>query len=437
MRVTARRITAAGVVITASLGVPALLAQRPDAYHQSRDHPAIAYSTRPEATAVAALNGRLESGRAKLSFDERSGYLRSVLQALDIAPESQVLVFAQNSSQGALINPRNPRAVFFNDSAAVGFVRGGTVLEVAAQDPTQGVVFYTLDQQRAGAPQFKRKNDCLACHLSWDTLGVPGFFVLSAYPLPEDKNAYATGFVSDHRLPFEQRWGGWYVTGRPGAVHHMGNVFSVKGEGPSGIGLDGLASLEGQIDLDGYPARTSDVVALMVLEHQTHMTNLLTRVGWEARLAAFEGPTSDPLVRTPSSDSRGLARVREAARDLVDYLLFVDEAPLARTVKPSSNFAATFAARGPKDAKGRSLHQLDLEHRLLRYPCSYMIYSDAFDALPADAKDLVYQRMWQVLSGQERERPYSALTLADRQAIVEILRATKKDLPAYFQTVSR
>jgi hypothetical protein len=431
------RSAAAVIVITVGLAVPAMMAQRPDAYHQSRDHPAIAYSTRAETTAVVALNGRLENGQAKLSFDDRSGYLRSVLQAFDIMPESQVLVFAQNSSQGALINPRNPRAVFFNDSMAVGFVRGGTVLEIAAQDPAEGVIFYTLDQRPAGTPQFKRNNDCLACHLTWDTLGVPGFFVLSAYPLPEDKNAYATGFVSDHRLPFEQRWGGWYVTGRPGAAHHMGNVFSVKGDGPSGIGPDGLASLDGQFDLNAYPAHTSDVAALMVLEHQAHMTNLLTRVGWEARLASFEGPTPEPPIRSPSSDSRGIARVREAARDLVDYLLFVDEVPLARKVQPSSGFAAAFSTRGPKDGKGRSLHQLDLEHRLLRYPCSYMIYSEAFDALPVGAKDLVYQRLWQVLSGQERERPYTALALTDRQAIVEILRATKKDLPGYFQTVSR
>ena len=434
MRLSRVPLTVVAVVVGAS--AVALLAQRPDAFQVSRDHPAIQYSTRVETTAVTALNRQLQDGDVRFAFDGRSGYLRSVLDAFKIAAESQVAVFAQNSSQGALIGPRSPRAVFFADSVAVGFVRGGTVLEVAAQDPQQGVIFYTLDQQPAEKPQFRRKNDCLACHLSWDTLGVPGLFVLSAFPLPEDKNAYATGFASDHRLDLEQRWGGWYVTGRPGTAHHMGNVFSVKGDGPTSTGADGLASLEGQLDLDGYPSSFSDVVALMVLEHQAYMTNLLTRVGWEARLASFEEgtPSPAPPVRGRST---GAARVREAAQDLVDYLLFVDEAPLARRVQGSSAFAAKFSAQGPRDSKGRTLRDFDLERRLMRYPCSYMIYSAAFDALPASARDAIYQRMWQILSGQEQRPPYPRLALADRQAIVEILRDTKKDLPDYFQTVTR
>ena len=425
------------VLFFVSASAAFVAAQRQDAFQQSRDHPAIEYSTRPETTVVSTLNQRLQDGDIHFKFDPRSGYLRSVLEAFDIAVESQVAVFAQNSSQGALIGPRNPRAVFFTDSVAVGFVRGGTVLEVAAHDPQQGVIFYTLEQQPAEKPQFRRNNNCLACHLSWDTLAVPGFFVLSAFPLPEDKNAYATGFVSDHRLTLDQRWGGWYVTGRPGIGHHMGNVFSVKGDGPTGIGPDGLPSLNGQFDLDGYPTPHSDVVALMVLEHQTHMTNLITRIGWEARLASFEEQATVPTPRAPGARSTGVARVREAAQDLVDYLLFVDEAPLGGRVQGSSGFTEKFSARGPRDGKGRSLRQLDLEHRLMRYPCSYMIYTPAFDALPASAKDLVYRRMWLVLSGQEKQTPYARLALADRQAIVEIIRDTKKDLPDYFQKVTQ
>jgi hypothetical protein len=430
-------VLAASTAVVAAASLAAVLAQRPDAFQVSRDHPAIEYSTRVEATPVTTLNRQIQDGDVRFAFDGPGGYLRSVLDAFKIAAESQVAVFAQNSSQGAIISPRNPRAVFFADSVAVGFVRGGTVLEVAAQDPQQGVIFYTLDQQPAEKPQFKRKNDCLACHLSWDTLGVPGLFVLSAFPLPEDKNAYATGFASDHRLDLEQRWGGWYVTGRPGTVHHMGNVFSVKGDGPTSTGADGLASLDGQFDLEGYPSRYSDVVALMVLEHQAYMTNLLTRVGWEARLASFEERTPSPAPSARGGRSTGAARVREAAQDLVDYLLFVDEAPLARRVQGSSAFAAKFSAQGPRDGKGRTLRDFDLERRLMRYPCSYMIYSAAFDTLPASARDVIYQRMWQILSGQEKRPPYARLKLEDRQAIVEILRDTKKDLPDYFQTVTR
>jgi hypothetical protein len=158
----------------------------------------------------------------------------------------------------------------------------------------------------------------------------------------------------------------------------------------------------------------------MVLDHQAHMMNLITRTGWEARLVQ-------------NGDPKQLARVDQAAIDLVDYLLFVYEAPLTGGVSGTSGFAEKFSALGPADGQGRSLRQLDLDRRLLKYPCSYMIYSDAFDAMPALAKTAVYQRLWRVLSGEERRAPYSSIAAADRKAVVDILRATKKDLPAYFK----
>src|SRR5262249_5576783 len=265
--------------------------------------------------------------------------------------------------------------------------------------------------------------------------------VFSTQPLPDDKNAYAVGFASNHTIPLEQRWGGWYVTGRPGSVQHQGNVFTADAKPQATAGASRsheLQNPDGQVDLDGYPTHFSDVVALMVLEHQAHMTNLLTRVGWESRLATFEEQSvSTPVPKRPSSRSDAATRVRDAVRDLVDYLLFADEAPLSGRIEGSSAFAGKFSARGPRDNQGRSLRQLDLEHRLMRYPCSYMIYTPAFDALPASLKEATYQRMWQVLSGREKERRYARLTLANRQAVVEILRDTKKDLPEYFQPVTQ
>jgi len=182
-----------------------------------------------------------------------------------------------------------------------------------------------------------------------------------------------------------------------------------------------LKSLDSEIDAARFPAKSSDVVALMVLDHQAHMMNLITRTGWEARLAQ-------------NRDPKQMARVEEAAVDLVDYLLFVYEAPLTSPVHGTSGFAEAFTARGPVDAKGRSLRQLDLNRRLLKYPCSYMIYSDAFDAMPMLAKNAVYRRLWRVLSGAEHNEPYSHVSAADRTAILEILRATKKELPDYFTT---
>jgi hypothetical protein len=413
--------------VLAVASAAAVLAQRTDAFVASRDHPAIEYSKGPVTNRVADLNRKIRDGSIRLKLDGPSGYLRSTLEALKVPVESQVVLFSQNSSQGDLISMKNPRALFFNDAVSVGFVRGGTVLEVAADDPRQGVIFYTLDQTAADVPQFKRNDGCLACHLSWTTLGVPGLFVLSMLTLPEDKNAYASGFASDQRTSFESRWGGWYVTGSLGSIRHMGNKPVSTGSTPDSAKPEAreLRSLDGRFDTTAYLSPYSDVAALMVLEHQTHMTNLITRLGWEARLAASESRTQ----KSP--------RVEEAAADLVDYALFVYEELLPGKIRGSSGFAEKFAALGPADRKGRSLRQLDLDRRLMRYPCSYMIYSEAFNALPAGVKDLVYHRMWQVLSGQDKNARYARLLLADRQAIVDILQDTKKDLPAEFQPVTR
>ena len=121
----------------------------------------------------------------------------------------------------------------------------------------------------------------------------------------------------------------------------------------------------------------------------------------------------------------------------MDYLLFIDEAPLPGKIEGTSGFAETFGARGPHDSKGRSLRQLDLERRLMRFPCSYMIYSEAFDGLPSDLKTEIYQRIWQILSGQETGTRYARLSLSDRQAVVDILRETKPGLPVYFTPLTQ
>jgi hypothetical protein len=412
---------AAGLTFAATLVVSA---QRRDVFIASRDEPAIRYSATPTTDAVAALNEKLRTGALSLTFEPGSGYLKSVLEVLKVPVQSQALVFSQSSFQAPLINVLNPRAVYFTDTVAVGWVRGGKILEVAAQDPSQGVIFYELQQAGTASPRFVRNNDCLACHLSWETLGVPGLTVQSMYPIP-DEISYANGFTTIHGSPLDQRWGGWFVTGDHGGAKHMGNVSVMPAdEGKLKIARPTrmLASVEGLFDLKGYPAPYSDVVAQLVLAHQTHMTNLITRTGWEARL----------LAAKPSAD--GSARVTEAARDLVDYLLFIDEAPLVGPVKGGSGFAETFAQTGPRDKQGRSLRDFELRRRVFRYPCSYMIYTPAFDGMPQPARDAVYARMWAVLSGRDKQSRYRALSLADRRAIVEILRETKPGLPDYFQS---
>jgi hypothetical protein len=396
----------------------AILGELSDSLAPSPDHPAIGYSnylTHPARDRVADLNRKLEHGEAKLQFEDRGGYLRSVLEALDVPIESQMAVFSKTSLQAPLIEPKNPRTIFFNDSVAVGWMRGGFI-ELASQDPEEGVIFYTLSQLRVNRPEFQRADDrCISCHISDASVGVPGWVIRSRFPAPDGMpKLILGGYTTDQRSPFEERWGGWYVTGKAGALHHMGNtVFSSDDEPRTIPAMFG----------DGYLASTSDIAALLVFAHQAHMGNLLTRMGWEARAGSYD-------KRRDLADA-----MRNAARELVDYLLFVDEAPLSGKIESTSGFAAKFAALGPNDSQGRSLRQLDLNKRLMRYPCSYMIYTAAFDHLPVIARDAIYRRMWQILSGEEQGEKYSRLSVSDREAIIEILKATKKGLPDYFQPV--
>jgi hypothetical protein len=383
-----------------------------------RSHPAISYQRPTGDDPVAQLDGRLERGEVRLEREGPTGYLTSVLAALDVPVESQMLVFSKTSFQAARINPKNPRAIYFNDTVSVGFVRGGDVLEFVAHDPRQGNIFYTLSQSATGSPRFQRNDACVSCHTSDATLNVPGWFIGSVFPGVDGTTQYGPAYTTDHRSPFEVRWGGWYVTGTHAAERHMGNAIVADAGNLAAMVTPEtvhVTSLDGRFDRTGYLSPHSDLVALLVLEHQSHMGNLITRLGWEARIGKEAG--------------RSLSA---AAEELVDYLLFLNEAPLPGPIAGTSGFAATFAAKGPRDSRGRSLRELDLRTRLMKYPCSYMIYSEPFAALPDAARDAVYQRMWEILSGQENAPDYASLTAADRQAILEILRETKKDLPDYF-----
>jgi hypothetical protein len=409
-------------------------AQRAGAFKGSPDDPAIRYSTASLNNVVVDVNRKLQDGALQLAFEGRSGFLRSALEALQIPVDSQVLVFSRTSLQGKLISEQNPRALFFNDRVALGWVRGGDVIEVAAHDEAAGVVFYTLEQRAdtaAGPPQFKRAFECLGCHVTGNTLGVPGLLMFST-TRPDPGQFSGLPRPIDHSDPISRRFGGWFVTGSAGAVQHMGNEAAAV-DGRASRELESVSNL---FDADGYRALSSDIVAHLVLTHQAGMTNLLTRAGWEARAA--DPWLHPPFMPAPGQEARIAAVMSGVATELVDYLLFIDEAKLTDPVRGGAPFAKRFASSGPRDRKGRSLYELDLNRRLMKYPCSYLIYSPAFDALPGVVKDAIYKRMWEVLSGQDQDPRYrSALSLADRQAIVEILQDTKKDLPPYFQRVSR
>jgi hypothetical protein len=367
---------------------------------------------------VANLGRRIEGGDVKLDYaTDGWGYLQSLLKHLDINVDSQLLVFSKTSFQLTKISPQTPRALFFNDSVAVGSVQDGKVFELISADPVQGLIYYTLDTQKTEKPRFERRfSECLNCHGPAN-----GLVVSSVYPAI-DGTPFVTGTFFegiDHRTPLEDRWGGWYVSGTHGSLHHLGNAVARNPDRPFDLeqnNTQNLTALDSKFDTSKYLVPTSDIVVLMTLEHQAHMTNLITAVGQQFRRAS----ASDTLQSSKAALDR-------AVDQMIDYMLFVDEAPIHDPIKGASSFAMTFSQRGPRDTHGRSLRDFDLQKRLFRYPLSYMIYSDVFEAMPAVARNRVYQRLHDVLSGKDQNPKFALLTPADRQAIVEILQDTKPD----------
>src|SRR5580704_13245855 len=379
-------------------GVAAAVADRlEDTTYVPYEHKAIQYFETPVDDTVRALDDRIDQGKDKLDFEPGGlSYLSSLLKHLGINVDSQVLVFSPDSFQATLISPQRPRAVYFNDEMAVGFVPHGEVMEVSALDPKQGVIFYTLNMARASKPSFARREVCLQCHQGGQTLGVPGLVVSSQYiPAGVPAEHVRGGFVTDDRTPIEDRWGGWYISGSLDGQKHRGIP----------IGPD----TEPRFDTSKYLSPTSDVVALMTLEHQTRMTNLIVRIGWDTRIAMAEGKLEEAR---PQLDA--------AIDDMVGYMLFVDEAPIAGPIKGVSTFTTTFPARGPKDKQGRSLRDFDLQKRLFRYPLSYMIFTKAFDSLPDWDRERIYRRLFDVLTGKDADPKFARLSVDDRRNVLEI-----------------
>jgi hypothetical protein len=422
---------AVGILIPAAVALAGLSGS----YMVPLDHEAIQYAKAPVNDPVSRLQTRIDSGEAKLRYEPEFGYLRSVLNELNVPQSSQVLVFSKTSFQAPRIAPRTPRALYFNDTVSVGFVRTGEVLEFATLDPRQGTVFYTLDQERAAHPHFERRDVCLQCHQSGATLGIPGMLVRSVTPDRNGMPAMSLGaYITDHRSPLKERWGGWYVTGSTGDQDHMGNAVlqnpSEDDRLPVSEGTRNVKDLSRYFDTGAYLTPHSDVVALMTLEHQTQMSNLITRVGWEARMALYENGAINKSLGEPESTIRESTahRVNAAVEDLLGYMLFSGEAKLTSPVEGTSGFAAEFQKHRPHDSKGRSLYDLDLRTRMFRYPCSFLIYSEAWDSMPPLVLDRVYQRLWQILTKADQDKRFEHISAKDGAAIIEILRATKPAL---------
>ncbi len=416
------------VLYTSALAAAALLAGAAALDGAPRFEPVLRarVDTATSDDPVARLQARMDAGQITLVRDSVLGYLPAVLSALRVPVSSQGLVFSRTSLQTDRIAPWSPRALYFNDDVYVGYVRDGHILEIATVDRRKGAVFYTLSQEPTARPTFAREGGtCLMCHQSRATGGVPGFMIRSTIA---DRNGYPIvgaheGTTTDE-TPVRERFGGWYVTGTHGKAGHSGNVLSPllsheitdKEQYPRRIDLRAeseRSDLAGKFDATVYLSAHSDLVALMVLVHQTSVHNLITVVH---RLAQDADETS--------------VRLSAAVDALVGAMLFAQEAPLDAPVRGTTTFAADFAKLGPFDAKGRTLREFDLRTRLFRYPMSFLVYSESFDALPDVARRMVYRRLHAVLSEANPRAPFTRLTPSDQQAIREILTATKPEFAA-------
>lgn len=405
------------------------------------ERPPIEYSQSEPDNVVSRLQQRLERGEVELKYDDDWGYLKSLLTLLEAPVESQMLVFSKTSLQRRRISPRTPRAIYFNDEASVGFCQSGDVLEIAAADPKLGTVFYTLDQEPRPQPRFLRQTDnCLVCHSSSRTEGIPGHVVRSVFvDRSGEMIVSAGGRTVDHATPVADRWGGWYVTGRHGAQTHLGNLV-VEGRDPPGPdeiahGMN-CTDLSGRFDVSRYLSGHSDIVALMVFEHQALVHNRIVKANFAARQAlAYDRMMKEAMGRPDGALLESTQRrIQSAGDDLVDALLLVAEAKLTDPVAGASGYAEAFVLAGPRDRQGRSLRDLDLQTRLFQRPCSFLIYSRSFDALPEEMLAYVWRRLWRVLAEEEDREKFSHLSPDDKRAIVEILLDTKPNLPDYWRT---
>jgi hypothetical protein len=401
----------------------------------SFEGPTINYLNAEVNDAVSILARQLERGEAKLEFDEERGYLPSLLDLLDVPHSSQTLVFSKTSLQLQRITPRRPRALYFNDDIYVGWCQNGEVVEIAATDAKQGATFYTLSQTKTKPPQFVRdRGQCLTCHASTRTQNVPGFLVRSVFASRAGHPILGSGtYTTDHRSPFEERWGGWYVTGTHGKMLHMGNkMFDDEGKEHDLQPGSNLESLSDLISTEPYLTPHSDLVALMVLEHQTQVHNAIIAANYETREALQQSYDMNGFLnREPEFISESAnRRIDTVAEKLVNYLLLKDEFTLPEPVKGTSGFAEEFQAKRPRDSQGRSLRQLNLTNRLFEYPCSFLIHSASFDGLPDEVRKRVIARIADILTSSEVPEGFAHLTPSARQSILAILRETKPEFQA-------
>ena len=408
-----------------------LSAQLSSAYEE----PPIAYSETETANRADMLGLAIKAlPNRQLPVEGKEAILR-LLKEFSVPVESQVLVFTKTSLQRERIRPSNPRALYFSEDAYLGYVPGG-ILELTLHDPQLGLVFYEIHPR---TQTISRSRDCLSCHGGSRTDNWPGVFIRSVYSHSDGNPITSKGsFLITHESPIEERWGGWYVTGKHGDSRHLGNLTVDKDTRTAALDLEATANLTDLnqfFDTSRYPRGSSDIIALMVLEHQCEMHNRLSRGmlrtrKWMAYQQELDRSLGRPVANVPTGTA--LTVVRGESERIVDYLLFRNEAPLPDGgLSGDQAFQSAFRHNRVEDAQGRSLKDFDLKQRIFRNRCSYMIYSKAFDSLPDSLRSAVYKRLVSVLRSSALPDRHPSLTAEERKTILEILVETKPGIRAY------
>lgn len=399
--------------------------------------PPVRYSATAPNDALSRLKARLAAGDVTLVGEELP-MLQTVLKELGVPIESQTLVFSRTSFQRSRIRPDQPRALYFSDSVYVGWVPGGLV-EVTAIDPQLGPIFYTFDLPgaRRGPPKIERDADCLRCHGGAFVREIPGVFVRSVFPdLNGDPLLRHGTQIVDDETPFEQRWGGWYVTGYHGTLAHRGNTLARENGDqlvfePAAKRPDELSA---HFDTTAYLRPTSDVVALLIVEHQMAVQNSLTHAGFAVRRMTTYQHGLQKTFKEPETDEPVYDSVKSvfasSAQDVVDRFLFRRAAPLPAGVTGHPEFVKNFAQGAPRSAAGQALKDLQLGDRLFALRCSYLIYSDSFRALPDTLKVRIWDRLDAALQSRDPKDRYAYLPADERQRIREILIETHPEAKA-------
>lgn len=438
MRVKKWFVVAASMAIT----VTPLIATSSEAGPRRSDErslDAIGYFTKTPTNKVERLHAAIAAGKNPLTYDARFGYLPSLLRTLGINASTQTMVFSKTSLQIAHISPSSPRALYFSDDIYIGYVQGSDIVEVSVADPVLGGIFYTFKNRGSGAPAFNRQTyECLQCHDGALTSGVPGHTVRSVHPYPDGQVDFSSGthIISD-ATPHAERFGGWWVTGKHLALNHEGNAF-VRGSGGMDNPLRANRTPEklpaGIIDLKEYIAGTSDVVAQLILQHQTVIHNRITAVTYGTTLALADDASIGESLGNKPGELLGstLSRIRNSSDALLEAMFFVDEAPFPAPIDGNKRTMVDFVKQGPRDANQQTLRQLDLRTRLFRYRLSFLVHSLGFKGMPLQARSYCWIRIKAALANSD-DRLTAKLDANERKTIHEILQATEqeyRDAPA-------